>query len=344
MPSKLTKFSSGGGCGCKVSPSVLSRLIGSSPAMQFFPNLLVGSDKADDAAVYRINKNQALVATTDFFTPIVDNPFDFGRIAAANALSDIYAMGGNPIMALSVLGFPVGEVVETDISQVLEGASNVCGNIAIPIAGGHSINSKEMFYGLVALGLVNPDNLKMNSHGRHNDRLILTKPLGVGVISAGLQKGVVSSSTYQQFLDLTTQLNTVGCELAKLDVVNAMTDVTGFGLLGHLLEMCQGSKLSAELNLDSIPIIAVAEELTKTGVKTGASTRNWESYKELVQLTSTPTWIRDILCDPQTSGGLLISCHETGVGKVMDLLHMRGFPFVANIGRLQMGPPNIRIN
>ncbi len=344
MPSKIIKFSSGGGCGCKVPPSILDRLLEGSPSSQFFPDLLVGLDQADDAAVYRINATQALVATTDFFTPIVDDPYQFGRIAAVNAFSDIYAMGGTPIMGLSVLGFPMNEISESDVRKILEGANAVCNKIMVPIAGGHSIDSKELFYGLVALGSLNPKNLKMNSKGRHNDRLILTKPLGVGIISAGLRKNVVSPITYELFLSLTTQLNTVGAELAQLCEVNAMTDVTGFGLLGHLVEMCRASQLSAEIKIADVPIISDARELAMSGVKTGASARNWDSYKKLVHNCPTDSWVEDILCDPQTSGGLLISCDERGVEKVINLLKKRGFSSACTIGVLSKGTPSVAVN
>ncbi len=343
MPSKLIKFSKGGGCGCKVPPSILARLLEGSPSSQLFPDLLVGLDESDDAAVYRINATQALVATTDFFTPIVDDPYQFGRIAAVNAISDIYAMGGRPIMGLSVLGFPVNDTSESDVRKILEGANAICNKISVPIAGGHSIDSKELFYGLVALGILNPKNLKMNSNGRHNDRLILTKPLGVGIISAGLGKNVVSASTYELLLNLTTQLNTVGFELAQVCEVNAMTDVTGFGLLGHLVEMCKASQLSAEIKVADVPIISDARELAMSGVKTGASARNWDSYRKLVHNSSMDYWVQDILCDPQTSGGLLISCDESGVEKVINLLKERGFSSACSIGTLRKGTPSVTV-
>src|SRR6266487_2096032 len=243
---RLTEFSHGGGCGCKIAPAVLSEILSSTPIRGLPKELLVGTETADDAAVYRLNGSQALVATTDFFTPIVDDPYDFGRIAASNALSDIYAMGGAPIMALAIVGMPLEKMPVEVIQRIISGGESVCAQAGIPIAGGHSIDTLEPIYGLVALGLVHPKKVKRNDRARPGDVLILGKPLGVGILSAALKKGKLSASGYKQMVEVATQLNTPGTALAELEGVHALTDVTGFGLAGHLLEICRGSKLGAE--------------------------------------------------------------------------------------------------
>src|SRR3954471_17436096 len=275
---RLTQFSHGGGCGCKIAPAVLSEILASTPIRGLPKDLLVGTETADDAAVYRLNDSQALVATTDFFTPIVDDPYDFGRIAATNAISDIYAMGGRPIFALALVGMPLEKLPVPVIRRILEGGESVCAEAGIPIAGGHSIDTLEPIYGLVALGLVHPDKVKRNSSAKPDDVLILGKPLGVGILSAALKKGKLSESGYAAMVDWTTRLNTPGETLAHMDEVHALTDVTGFGLAGHLLEMCRGAKLAAEVRFDSLPIIAEALDWVKQGIATGASDRNWKSY------------------------------------------------------------------
>ena len=234
---RLTQLSHGGGCGCKIAPAVLADMLKALPQTQCFPDLLVGTETADDAAVYRLNDTQALVATTDFFMPIVDDPFDFGRIAATNAISDIYAMGGKPILALAIVGMPINTLPMEAIQQILAGGASICARAGIPLAGGHSIDAPEPIYGLVALGLVHPDKVKRNSQARDGDVLILGKPLGIGILGSAMKKGVLDPDGYRQLIDTTTQLNTIGQELAALDDVHALTDVTGFGLLGHLLEL-----------------------------------------------------------------------------------------------------------
>ena len=247
-------------------------------------------------------------------------------------------MGGKPILALSVLGFPIDKIPENVIKKILQGGESVCREIKVPIAGGHSIDSKEPFYGLIALGLINPKNIKANSHARAGDRLIITKPLGVGVISAGLKDRSVNQKTYQKFLHITTELNSVGSRLAEIDGIHAMTDVTGFGLIGHLLEVCRASRLSARITLDNVPIIPEALELIKSGVKTGASSRNWRSFKDSVKLIDDDKW-NTILCDPQTSGGLLITTEEKHSLEIIQLLHQAGCKDAKDIGCLRSGEP-----
>lgn len=318
---RLTQFSHGGGCGCKIAPAVLSRMLAAMPPGLVPPDLLVGTEHSDDAAVYRLNDQQAIVATTDFFTPIVDDPFDFGRIAATNALSDVYAMGAQPIMALAIVGMPIDKLPPEVIGRILEGGASVCREAGIPVAGGHSIDVLEPIYGLVGLGVVAPAEVKRNSDAQAGDVLILTKPLGIGVLSAGVKKAVLSDDDYAEMVRWTTTLNRVGAALAKLPGVHAMTDVTGFGLAGHLLEICRGSKLTARLEADRLPFIDAALALAKTGVATGASGRNLASYGEALQLPSdAPAWLSTLLSDPQTSGGLLIACAPSAADEVCALI------------------------
>ena len=339
---RLTSLAHGGGCGCKLSPAVLREILAGMPAAAAFPNLLVGTETSDDAAVWRLNDKQALVATTDFFMPIVDDPFDFGRIAATNALSDVYAMGGTPILALAIVGMPISRMSAEQIRGILAGGASVCAAAGIPIAGGHSIDSAEPIYGLVALGLVHPDRLQKNSAARAGDVLILTKPLGVGILSAALKQERLPPGGYETMIASTTQLNSIGAELAGLEAVHAITDVTGFGLLGHALEMARGAKLTAAIDADP-PLLPGVEALAREGVRTGASGRNWESYGEAVSLPDGfPDWRRDILCDPQTSGGLLVSVDAGEAGSVLELAESRGFR-AAIVGRMLEGEPRIRV-
>ena len=333
---RLTQFAHGGGCGCKISPSVLREILARAPQGIVPPELLVGTETADDAAVYRLNDQQALVATTDFFTPIVDDPYDFGRIAATNALSDIYAMGGTPILALALVGMPIAKLSPEVIGRVLEGGAAVCREAGIPIAGGHSIDVLEPIYGLVGLGLVHPDRVRRNADAKDGDVLILGKPLGVGVLSAALKQGVLGAEGYAEMLRHTTQLNRVGIALAQLDGVHAMTDVTGFGLAGHLLEMCRGSGLSARVDLAQVPLIGSAVAFAQQGIVTGASTRNWAAYGHEVQWPgSAPEWQRALLTDPQTSGGLLVSCSPEAADAVLQAFHSEGFDIAAVVGAMQ---------
>ena len=341
---RLTEFSHGGGCGCKIAPAVLSEILASSPIRGLPRDLLVGTETSDDAAVYRLNDSQALVATTDFFTPIVDDPLDFGRIAATNALSDVYAMGARPIFALAVVGMPLEKLPIAVIQKILEGGESVCAAAGIPIAGGHSIDTLEPIYGLVALGLVHPDKVKRNSTAKAGDVLILGKPLGIGVLSAALKKGKLSESGYAAMLDWTTRLNTPGEALAEMAGVHAVTDITGFGLAGHLLEMCRGSRLGAEVRFDSLPIIAEALDWVKQGVATGASERNWKGYGPEVALPAGfPEWKRKLLTDPQTSGGLLVSCSASAADSVLAEFRKQGFAEACMIGSVQSGKPTLTV-
>lgn len=341
---RLTEFSHGGGCGCKIAPAVLSEILASTPIRGLPQDLLVGTDTADDAAVYRLNDSQALVATTDFFTPIVDDPYDFGRIAATNAISDIYAMGGRPIMALAIVGMPLEKLPVSEIQKILEGGESVCASVGIPIAGGHSIDTLEPIYGLVALGLVHPDKVKKNSAARAGDALVLGKPLGVGILSAVLKKGRISQAGYRQMIEYTTRLNTPGEALSEMAGVHALTDVTGFGLAGHLLEICRGSKVAAEVTFDAVPMIAEALDWAKQGVATGASNRNWNGYGADVQLPAgVPEWVRKLLTDPQTSGGLLVSCAPQAEQAVLKTFRDAGFAEAATIGRLVAGVPRLTV-
>ena len=342
---RLTQYSHGGGCGCKIAPSVLSEILAGVPQAGLFPNLMVGLESSDDAAVYRLNDNQAIIATTDFFMPIVDDAHDFGRIAATNALSDIYAMGGQPILALAVAGMPIDKLPLQTIQQIMAGGASVCQAAGIPIAGGHSIDSPEPIYGLVALGIVHPDKVKRNDKAHTGDVLILSKPLGIGVLSAALKKGELNAEGYQQMIAVTTQLNRTGTALANMAGVHAMTDVTGFALLGHLLEICRGSQLQAQLEFNDIPFIDIALQLAKDGYATGAAARNWASYGEQVKLgTGITEWQRKLLCDPQTSGGLLISCGPESADAVLAAFNADGFNHAAVIGGMQTGDVQVTVS
>ena len=335
---RLTSLAHGGGCGCKLAPAVLQELLAGLPQAQAFPNLLVGSETADDAAVYRLTDDLALVATTDFFTPVVDDPFEFGRIAATNALSDIYAMGGTPILALALLGMPLGKIGTDQVRQILAGGAAVCRAAGIPVAGGHSIDSAEPIYGLVALGTVHPGRVLRNGGARDGDALVLCKGLGVGVFSAALKQGRLPEDGYRAMIASATQLNAVGREVAALPGVHAMTDVTGFGLLGHLLEMCRGAGLAARLRLADVPVLPGAAELAQAGVATGAAGRNWASYgAEVTLLDGLPDWRRGLLCDPQTSGGLLIAAAPDAVGAVLGHVRAAGFAQAAVVGTMGAG-------
>jgi selenide,water dikinase len=340
---RLTSLAHGGGCGCKLSPAVLREILAGMPLAGTFPDLMVGTETSDDAAVWRLSERQALVATTDFFMPIVDDPFDFGRIAATNALSDVYAMGGRPILALAIVGMPIARMSAEQIRGILAGGASVCAAAGIPIAGGHSIDSAEPIYGLVALGLVDPDRVRKNSGARAGDVLILTKALGVGVLSAALRQERLPSGGYETLIATTTQLNSIGAELAAIDAAHAITDVTGFGLLGHALEMARGAGLTIEIDSDP-PLLTGVEELARNGVRTGASGRNWDSYGEAVRLPpGFPEWRRDLLCDPQTSGGLLVAAEARAVEGILSLIHDRGFGSAAVVGRARVGAPEVRV-
>ncbi|MDR0997019.1 MAG: selenide, water dikinase SelD [Zoogloeaceae bacterium] len=340
---RLTQFSHGGGCGCKISPALLRDLLAKMPQGVVPPELLVGAETADDAAVWRLNDTQALIATTDFFLPIVDDPFDFGRIAAANALSDVYAMGGKPILALSLVGMPIDKLPAEAIGKILAGGATICAEAGIPIAGGHSIDSVEPIYGLVALGLAHPDGIKKNRAAQPGDALILGKPLGIGILSAALKSGKLAADGYATLIRHTTKLNTIGTTLGQLPGVHALTDVTGFGLLGHLLEICRAADCQAELAFSAIPQIAQATSLAQTGVQTGASARNWQAYGAEVDLRDAAPWQQALLTDPQTSGGLLVSCDPQAAEAILARFHAEGFEEAAVIGKLQAGNGEVKV-
>ena len=343
-PVRLTSLAHGGGCGCKIAPAALQDILAKTPAAAAFPDLLVGTETADDAAVWRLNDEQAIVATTDFFMPVVDDPFDFGRIAATNALSDVYAMGAKPLFALAIVGMPVSVLAPDTIGAILAGGAEVCAKVGVPVAGGHSIDSVEPIYGLVAIGSAHPDRIMTNRSGRAGDVLILGKAVGVGILSAAFKQEKLDAAGYEALIATTTQLNTPGPELAALPAVHAMTDVTGFGLLGHALEMARGAGLTCELFADGPAVLPGVEALAKAGVRTGASGRNWASYGAAVRgAEALPAWKRDLLCDPQTSGGLLIAVDPAAVAAVLDLLRERGFGYASVVGRLKEGPAQIEI-
>jgi selenide,water dikinase len=344
VPLRLTSFSHGGGCGCKIAPGVLQEILGRAAPGLVPAALMVGIETADDAAVYRLNEHQAIVATTDFFMPIVDGPFDFGAIAATNALSDVYAMGGTPLFALALVGMPVDRLPVDTIRLILAGGESICAKAGIPIAGGHTIDSVEPIYGLVAIGIVDPQDVKRNAGALPGDALILGKPLGVGVYSAALKKGVLSDAGYAAMLANTTQLNTPGMALSKLPHVHALTDVSGFGLLGHLLEICRASGVAAAIDFARIPLLPDALALARDGIATGASGRNWAGYGRDVDLgTAIGTAERALLSDPQTSGGLLVACAPDRVGEILSLFHAEGFAQVQVIGEMTSGAPRIMV-
>ena len=333
---RLTSLSHGGGCGCKIAPGVLSDILKGTTQMPIPKELLVGIETADDAAVYRLNDEQALIATTDFFMPIVDNPFDFGRIAATNAISDVYAMGGTPIMALALVGMPINVLSLETIGKILEGGASVCREAGIPIAGGHTIDSVEPIYGLVALGLIHPKRVKRNADARAGDVLVLGKPLGVGVMSAALKKGLLGDAGYAQMIASTTALNTPGPDLAALPTVHAMTDVTGFGLAGHALELARGAGCTVQIDWASVPLLPGVRELAAQGIITGASGRNWAGYGADISLPAGfAPQDQTLLSDPQTSGGLLVSCAPEALDAVLAIFRRHGFADAAAVGRIE---------
>jgi len=333
---RLTSLAHGGGCGCKIAPGVLRDILSNMKGFALPPALLVGIDTSDDAAVYLLNDQQALIATTDFFMPVVDDPFDFGRIAATNAISDVYAMGGTPIFALALVGMPISVLSTDTIGQILAGGQSVCQAAGIPIAGGHSIDSVEPIYGLVVLGLAHPSRIKRNASAQAGDVLVLGKPLGVGVLSAALKKEQLSTEGYAQMIATTTRLNTPGPELAAIDGVHALTDVTGFGLAGHALELARGSGLDVHIAWSTVPLLEGVRELAQQGHITGASARNWIGYSADVQLPVAGFDAIDqaLLSDPQTSGGLLVSCAPGAVQAVMDVFAKHGFAQAAVVGEV----------
>jgi selenide, water dikinase len=341
---RLTSLAHGGGCGCKLAPSVLRQLLADQPSAQPYRELLVGTETGDDAAVWQLDDRTCIIATTDFFMPMVDDPFDFGRIAATNAISDIYAMGGRPIMALAILGVPVDKVPPPVVREILKGGSHVCTKAGIPVAGGHSIDSPEPIYGLAVIGIGDPEDIRRNSGARPGDALILTKALGVGVYSAAFKKGDLSPEAYAEMVASMTLLNSIGMDLAKDGAVHAITDVTGFGLLGHALEVARGSNVALTVRFDDLPFLADAEHLAQQNFVTGASIRNWASYAESVRLPKRlAEWQRHLLTDPQTSGGLLVACDQSRAAEVTQMIADRGYPHARIIGRVVSGQPAITV-
>jgi selenide, water dikinase len=335
LPVRLTSLSHGGGCGCKIAPGVLSEILKGTKSMLIPPELLVGIETADDAAVYKLNDEQALIATTDFFMPIVDDPFDFGRIAATNAISDVYAMGGTPIMALALVGMPINVLPLETIGLILKGGESICAEAGIPIAGGHTIDSVEPIYGLVVLGLVHPSKVKRNADAKVGDVLVLGKPIGVGVLSAALKKDKLDADGYAQMIANTTQLNKPGAALAAMEGVHALTDITGFGLAGHTLELARGAKLGVQIDWAKVPLLAGVQALAEQGMVTGASARNWDGYGADITLPAGFSEVgKALLTDPQTSGGLLVSCAPESVDAVLALFKKQGFEAAAVIGKI----------
>ena len=341
---RLTSLAHGGGCGCKLAPSVLRQLMANQPLAHPYSQLLVGTETGDDAAVWRLDDGNCIIATTDFFMPMVDDPFDFGRIAAANAISDIYAMGGTPIMALAILGMPIDKIAPETIRMILDGGRTLCAEAGIPIAGGHSIDCPEPVYGLAVIGTCHAENIRRNSEAQPGDALILTKALGVGVYSSAVKKDLLSPENYAEMVASMTKLNRIGTRLAKDGDVHAITDVTGFGLLGHALEMAQGSKASISINWSALPFLADAASLVQQGCVTGASHRNWSSYGEHIALPADMgDWQRHLLTDPQTSGGLLVACAPARAEELLRLIIGDGYAAARIIGRVTEGQPAVTL-
>jgi selenide,water dikinase len=341
---KLTSLAHGGGCGCKLAPSVLQQLLTDQPAAAPFAQLLVGAATADDAAVWQLDEDTCIIATTDFFMPMVDDPYDFGRIAATNAISDVYAMGGRPIMALAILGMPIDKLPTTIVREILKGGAAVCTAAGIPVAGGHSIDCPEPVYGLAVTGICRPEQVRRNSGVRAGDALILTKPVGVGIYSAAIKKGALSPECYAEMIGTTTLLNRVGAELALDCDVHAITDITGFGVLGHALEMARGSGLAIEIHAGDVPLLSGAVALAREGCVTGASHRNWSSYGAEVTLPPDfPDWQRHLLTDPQTSGGLLVACAPERADTISRSIRDAGYPVARVIAHAEHGAPSLRV-
>jgi selenide, water dikinase len=341
---RLTSLAHGGGCGCKLAPSVLQQLLADQPAAQPYRDLLVGTETGDDAAVWRLDDDTCIIATTDFFMPMVDDPHDFGRIAATNAISDVYAMGGKPIMALAILGMPVDKVSTRMVRDILKGGAQVCAAAGIPIAGGHSIDSPEPIYGLAVIGVCRTHDVRRNADAKPGDTLILTKALGVGIYSAAFKKDALTPAAYEEMIASTTLLNRVGLQLAKDAAVHSMTDVTGFGLLGHALEMARGSNLALVIRADDLPLLSQAAALAQQRFVTGASMRNWMSYSDGVTLPAAlPEWRRHLLTDPQTSGGLLVACAPERADEILTMIVAAGYPQARIIGHAEAGAPSVTV-
>lgn len=344
QPVRLSHLSHGGGCGCKLAPAVLQQLLSEQPATGPFRQLLVGTETADDAAVWQLDEDTCIIATTDFFMPMVDDPFDFGRIAATNAISDVYAMGGRPIMALAILGMPLGKIAPATVREILRGGAAICAEAGIPVAGGHSIDCPEPVYGLAVIGTAKPGDIRRNSGARPGDALILTKALGVGIYSAAFKKDALTADAYAEMMGSVTLLNRIGAELAQDPDIHAVTDVTGFGILGHGLEMARGSDLTLTVVQAGLPLFRDAASLAREGYVTGASTRNWDSYGDSVVLPEgIELWQRHLLTDPQTSGGLLVACAPDRAEQVVGRIIEAGYPSARIVGHAEVGPPQIRV-
>ena len=323
---------------------MLNDILSKLPPQAANPALLIGHETGDDAAVFKINDEQAVVATTDFFMPIVDDPYDYGRIAATNALSDVYAVGGTPIMALAIAAMPMNQMPPDMVQKILSGGAQVCADAGVPVAGGHTIDAVEPIYGLAVVGLVHPDRIKRNCEANAGDDLVLGKALGVGILGAAMNKDELDSEGYRQMVDTATKLNAVGAELAKLQGVHALTDVTGFGLVGHLFEICQGSNVTAKVDWNELPILPAATDYAERGYNTGAAGRNWQSFGQNVTLPdSLSDWQKNILADPQTSGGLMLSCAPERTNDVLELFRENGFADVTVIGKMGDGAPHVTV-
>jgi selenide,water dikinase len=341
---RLTDLAHGGGCGCKLAPSVLQQLLANQIAATPYAQLLVGTETGDDAAVWQIDDKNCIIATADFFMPVVDDPRDFGRIAAANAVSDIYAMGGKPIMALAILGMPLGKLPIETVRGILDGGASICAEAGFPIAGGHSIDSVEPIYGLAVIGLCSPGNVRRNSGACPGDALILTKGIGIGIYSAAFKKQALSEEAYAEMIASTTLLNRIGQVLGDKADVHCITDVTGFGLLGHSLEVARGSGVRLTMKQSRIPLLKEAKRLAQAGYITGASERNWASYGQQVVLPlELPAWQRALLTDPQTSGGLLVACNADQAEAIRAMIEAAGYPRASIIGSVTAGEPAVQI-
>jgi len=339
---RLTEFAHGGGCGCKLAPALLQSLLAGQPKLPNVPQLLVGTETGDDAAVWQLDSNTCVVSTTDFFTPVVDDPRDFGRIAATNALSDVYAMGARPVFALAILGMPLGRLPVEVVREILAGGSEVCAAAGIPVAGGHSIDTPEPIYGLAVTGICHPAQVRRNAGARHGDALILTKPIGIGIYSNALRHGALDEAGYSEMLAVTTLLNRIGVALGDEAAVHAMTDVTGFGLLGHGLEMARGARATLRIDAGAVPLLRQTEALLRAGHLTGASQRNWESYgAEVVLSEPTAATDRVLLTDPQTSGGLLVACAADAAERLLARIRAAGHAQAAIIGKVEQGEPRV---
>ncbi len=334
---KLTQYSHGAGCGCKIAPKVLNEILKSSLTLPDNKNLLVGNSSKDDAAVYDLGNGMALISTTDFFMPIVDEAFDFGRIAAANSISDVYAMGGKPLMAIAILGWPVEKLPVELAQKVIEGGRTICAEAGIPLAGGHSIDSQEPIFGLAVTGIVPIENLKKNNTAQEGDLLFLTKPLGVGVLSTAQKRGLLKEEHLPVMIKQMATLNKIGEELGKIKGVTAMTDITGFGLLGHLVEMTEGAGLSAEIYYNKLPVATGVKEYITQRIFPDATTRNWNAYSDKVKFEKGVNVMEafTLLPDPQTNGGLLFSVKKNDANSIIEFLNERGFDgFLEPVGEM----------